>query len=108
MLTHLKNRGYLYAIFSAILFGISAPAAKFLLGKIDPWLLAGLFYLGSGVGIIFVLALQSLFVQKSVQEASLKKTDLKWLAAATLSGGIIGPVLLMFALVNMGAASTSL
>ena len=39
-------------IASAALFGASTPFAKFLLGEgISPWLLAGLLYLGSGIGL---------------------------------------------------------
>lgn len=36
---------------AAVLFGLSAPAAKLLAGTVDPWLLAGLLYLGSGIGL---------------------------------------------------------
>jgi drug/metabolite transporter (DMT)-like permease len=40
------------AIASAALFGTSTPLAKLLLGDgVDPWLLAGLLYLGSGLGL---------------------------------------------------------
>ena len=39
------------ALASAALFGTSTPLAKLLLGGgVDPWLLAGLLYLGSGLG----------------------------------------------------------
>ena len=43
--------GILYALASAALFGASAPFAKILLGNVSPWLLAGLLYLGSGLGL---------------------------------------------------------
>ena len=40
------------ALVSAALFGASTPLAKLLLGAgTDPWLLAGLLYLGSGIGL---------------------------------------------------------
>ena len=39
------------ALAAAALFGFSAPAAKLLAGSVDPWLLAGLLYLGSGIGL---------------------------------------------------------
>src|SRR5207237_767919 len=40
------------ALLSAGLFGISMPLAKVLLGEgVSPWLLAGLLYLGSGLGL---------------------------------------------------------
>ena len=44
------------ALGSAALFGASTPLAKLLLGGgVDPWLLAGLLYLGSGVGLALAL-----------------------------------------------------
>jgi drug/metabolite transporter (DMT)-like permease len=55
-----RNLGYLYAILAAILFGASTPATKVLLGKIDSWLLAGLLYLGSAIGLIIVFGIQTL------------------------------------------------
>ena len=39
------------ASIAAALFGLSTPAAKLLLSLTDPWLLAGLLYLGSGLGL---------------------------------------------------------
>lgn len=43
------------AIASAALFGASTPLAKALLGGgASPWLLAGLLYLGSGVGLAII------------------------------------------------------
>ena len=43
--------GAALALASAILFGASTPIAKLLLGDgVSPWLLAGLLYLGSGIG----------------------------------------------------------
>jgi hypothetical protein len=39
------------ALTSALLFGASTPAAKALLGEIDPWLLAGILYLGCGIAL---------------------------------------------------------
>jgi hypothetical protein len=55
------------AIASAALFGASTPFAKLLLGDgISPWLLAGLLYLGSGVGLAsYILdAIQSVSHQR--------------------------------------------
>ncbi len=94
--------GILYALGSAALFGISAPLAKILLGDISPWLLAGLLYLGSGLG----LAMARLFHRGN--EAGLRRTDLPWLAAAVISGGIAGPVLLLVGLAQSSASEASL
>lgn len=43
--------GVLAALGSAFLFGAGTPLAKSLLDAISPWMLAGLLYLGSGVGL---------------------------------------------------------
>jgi drug/metabolite transporter (DMT)-like permease len=94
--------GIVYALLSAVLFGLSAPLAKLLLGDVSPWLLAGLLYLGSGLG----LACLRLFWHRS--ETGLQRADLPWLAAAVLSGGMVAPVLLLFGLQQSAAAQTSL
>jgi len=46
----LRNTGVQVALVSAVLFGAITPLAKLLLGDISPWMLAGLIYLGSGLG----------------------------------------------------------
>src|SRR5882757_6012305 len=46
----MNTRPIVYALLSALLFGISTPAAKVLLGLSNPAILAGLFYCGAGLG----------------------------------------------------------
>jgi hypothetical protein len=43
------------ALLAAALFGATSPLAKALLGSLSPFLLAGLFYLGSGTGLAAVI-----------------------------------------------------
>src|SRR5205814_8105196 len=96
------------ALLSAGLFGISMPLAKVLLGEgVSPWLLAGLLYLGSGLGLA-VLQLARKAAGASLAEAPLRRADLPWLALVVLSGGILGPVLLMFGLATTAASTASL
>lgn len=96
------------ALASAALFGASTPLAKLLLGDgLDPWLLAGLLYLGSGLGLGLVhLTRGALGVPAA--EAPLRRADLRWLALVVLSGGMIGPVLLMLGLATTAASSAAL
>jgi drug/metabolite transporter (DMT)-like permease len=92
------------AILSAVLFGASTPLAKLLLGAgASPWLLAGLLYLGSGIGLS-LLAL----VRRGGHEAPLRRGDLGWLALVVLTGGAIGPVLLMLGLKTTPASAAAL
>ena len=96
------------ALLSAALFGTSTPFAKVLLGEgVSPWLLAGLLYLGSGVGLAVLQAARKVSGAALV-EAPLRRADLPWLALVVLSGGIIGPVLLMLGLATTAASTASL
>ena len=99
--------GVSFAMLAAVLFGASTPFSKILLGKTEPVMLAGLLYLGSGIG----LTIWSRFRSQSkagTGEAQLKRSDISWLAGAILAGGIIGPVLLMVGLAITAASSASL
>ena len=97
------KRGGLMALASAVLFGISTPAAKVLIQGVHPLMLAGLLYLGSGVGLS-VLRLAGL---KS-QAVNLQRRDLPWLLASVLFGGLLAPALLMFGLSQTTGAAASL
>jgi drug/metabolite transporter (DMT)-like permease len=92
------------ALLSAALFGVSTPAAKALLGEISPTILAGIFYCGAGIGIAVLRRVRA----NAGGEASLNRTELPWLGAAILSGGVIGPLLLMTGLSMTDAAAASL
>ena len=48
----LSNPGVRAALAAAVLFGAGTPIAKLLLGTVSPWILAGLLYCGSGVGLL--------------------------------------------------------
>lgn len=96
------------ALLSALLFGASTPLAKLLLRDIDPWMLAGLLYLGSGLGLIAVRSLVRVLGSGARSEAAIRGGGWMWLALAILSGGIIAPVLLMVGLAHTAASSAAL
>ena len=95
------------ALAAALLFGASTPFAKILLGTIEPWMMAGLLYLGAGLGLAVVHALRAP-LRLPTSEAPLRRTEVPWLAAVALAGGVIGPLLLMFGLARTAASSASL
>lgn len=103
------NKGIFYALCAAALFGASTPFSKLLVGQVAPVTLAGLLYLGSGLGLL-VWFLVRLVVARGEEGASalVKKADVPWLAGAILFGGIAGPVLLMVGLIGTPASSASL
>ena len=99
--------GVPFALASAVLFGASAPFAKLLLGSSDPQLLAGLLYLGAGIGLAIWQAGRSA-LGLGASEAPLRRGDAPWLIAIVVFGGVVGPLFLMLGLVRTSAASGSL
>jgi len=96
------DAGVASALGAAFLFGAGTPLAKLLLDDVGPRMLAGLFYWGSGLG---------LSIYRIVSRAApvkLPRGEAKWLAGATLAGGVVGPVLLMTGLTSMPASGASL
>ena len=105
----MNHHAAVLALLSAALFGVSTPAAKALLGSIDPAVLAGLLYSGAGIGIAVLRRVaKPLAFPKAAIETPLGRGDLPWLAGAIVAGGIIGPVLLMIGLSRTDAAAASL
>ena len=96
------------ALIAAALFGASTPVAKRLLDDIDPVLLAGLLYLGSGLGLSLAKVVRRRTRAGRAGEAALHRRDWPWLAVAVVAGGVVAPVLLMQGLARSGAASTAL
>jgi drug/metabolite transporter (DMT)-like permease len=80
------------ALASAVLFGVSAPLSKLMLGTVAPQLLAGLLYLGAGIGLAIV----------HLGRAALN------IPAPEAPGGVLGPFLLMLGLNQTSASSGSL
>ena len=100
--------GVLFALLAAVLFGASTPFSKTLLKEVDPILLAGLLYLSAGSGLTIWRWFRLRLGSDASREANLTRIDLPWLAGATLSGGIIGPALLMVGLAQTPASTASL
>jgi drug/metabolite transporter (DMT)-like permease len=100
----MMNPNILSAIGAAILFGASTPTAKLLVGDTSPLLLAGLLYLGSGIG----LAVTRVIRDRGWQPSGISRKEWPWLLAAIFFGGVLGPVALMFGLTNTSGSTASL
>lgn len=98
----LRQPGVMAALGAALLFGAGTPLAKLLLKSIDPWLLAGLLYLGSGVGLTVYR-----WLARS-ERVRMARGEILWFVGAIAAGGVAAPVLLMFGLVRMPASGASL
>lgn len=98
------SNSILYALGAAVLFGASTPFAKLLGLDMPPVLLAGLLYLGSGVG----LTITRLIRDRGWQAAGLSASQWPWLMSAIVFGGVLGPVSLMFGLTLTSGTTASL
>jgi len=94
--------GPLLATLSAVLFGISPVLCKLVIGEMSPVLLAGLLYLGSGIGLSFVLLRQRINIIHETR--SISRLHRFKLLGAVLAGGIIAPVCLVYG-IKYGKAS---
>jgi len=98
----MKRQGLHSAILSAVLFGMSPVACKFVVGDMPSSLLAGLLYLGSGLGLTLVVLRQRLPVYQIL--GSLSRRQWAYLAGAIVSGGVAAPLFLAYG-IRMGTAS---
>jgi drug/metabolite transporter (DMT)-like permease len=101
------DRGVAAAIGAAILFGLSTPLAKTLVGDMPPLLLAGLLYMGSGLGLAALL-IGRVVTGGRTSITWPRGTDLWWLLGAIAAGGVLGPYLLMAGLRITDSASATL
>jgi drug/metabolite transporter (DMT)-like permease len=97
-------KGAGFALMAAALFGASTPLAKLVIGDVGPLMVAGLLYLGAGVG----LAAYRVFAMQATTEAKLSRSDMPWLIGAIVFGGLLGPALLMVGLASTSAGTASL
>jgi drug/metabolite transporter (DMT)-like permease len=102
----LNARHYALALAAAGFFGASFPLSKLLLQDLGPVGLAGLLYLGCGLG---VGALRLIISSRAPRrEATLKKSDLGWVVGVVLAGGVAGPILLLLGLSRTSAHVSAL
>jgi drug/metabolite transporter (DMT)-like permease len=111
-----RTRGAAMGLGSAALFGVSAPVAKSLLLTSGPLTLAALLYLGAGLGLLLLAPLwprPGRIRGRAVgavrrAEAPLGASDLPLILGGVVTGGILGPLLLMVGLQRVSAVSGSL
>lgn len=96
------KQGIHTALLSAILFGISPVACKAMTGEMPPALLAGLLYLGSGLGLAGVVLRQRTPVFTALH--SLSGRQWLHLGGAIVSGGVLAPLFLAYG-IRFGSAT---
>jgi drug/metabolite transporter (DMT)-like permease len=105
--------GYVAAVVSAILFGVSATLNKIALENVNPTIIAGMIYFVAGV-FLFAVHLSPLCnkiltkLDSSETETKITKQDFKSLAFVIVCGSIIAPLLLLNGLNQTTAINVSL
>lgn len=77
----LSRPGVTAALGAAFLFGCGTPLAKWLRVSVDPWMLVGLLYLGSGTGLLLY------HLARRIPSAKLPRHEWPWLVGAVVAGG---------------------
>lgn len=97
-----KKQAIFYAVLAAALYAINAPVSKLLLTLIPSTMMAGLLYLGAGIGM---LILEKWGRKK--EEQPLTRKELPYTAAMVILD-IAAPIFLMIGLTRCSAANASL
>ncbi len=101
-----KAAAMLFALLAAALYALNAPLSKLLLKSISPTMLAGLLYLGAGVGMAAVMLGKKIGRVKE-DLPLLSKSDLPFTVAMVVLD-IAAPIFLMYGISLTTAANASL
>jgi drug/metabolite transporter (DMT)-like permease len=105
--------GYVAAVVSAVLFGVSSTLNKIALENVNPTVIAGMIYFVAGV-FLFAIHLSPLCkkiltkLDSSKTETKITNKDYKTLAFVIICGSIIAPLLLLNGLSQTTAINASL
>lgn len=92
-------------LLSAFLFGLATPVSKMLLVELNPFLLAGLLYVGAALGVTPLLLREKNRYPITVRVAT---RQLGYTIGAVFSGGFLGPIFLLAGLQLTQAGSVSI
>lgn len=99
-----KVKYIIFAILAAAFYAINMPFSKMLLEYIPSTLLAGLLYLGAGIGIAIIYLIKRKNINK---EDKLGRSDLPYTIGMVILD-IIAPILLLYGLSQTNSSTSSL
>ena len=99
------NKAIFYAILAASLYALNAPVSKLLLKDVPPTMMAGMLYLGAGIGMTLMGLVRSK-TGNGKQEMQLTKKDLPYTLGMVILD-IAAPIFLMIGLTRTTAANAS-
>ena len=97
-----RRRGIVCALLAAAFYALNAPAAKLLLGRVEPTMLAALLYLGCGAGMAALGA-----ARRNRPQEGLTRRELPYVVAM-VALDVAAPIALMLGLSLSDSASVSL
>lgn len=95
-----------FAILAAALYAINVPLSKLILEYVDATMMAGLLYLGAGIGMLLYVGSLKL-LKKNNDKESLTRQELPYVIAMVVLD-IIAPILLMLGITKTNSANVSL
>ena len=102
----MKKMAIIFALLAASFYALNAPFSKLLLDNIPSTILAGLLYLGAGIGMSIVYFVRKRFV-KNDREKSLDKNDFKYVIMMILLD-ILAPIMLLLSLKSSNSETIAL
>lgn len=103
----MRDKKYIFfAILAAALYAINIPLADLLLKNISPTMMAGLLYLGAGIGMLIVGIIKNK-ISKEKKELHLSKEEMPYIVGMILLD-ILAPICLMIGIKMSVAANVSL
>ena len=102
----MKKLAIVFALLAACFYALNAPLSKLLLDNIPSTFLAGLLYLGAGLGMSIVYLFRKRFI-KIEKEKSLDKRDLKYVIMMILLD-ILAPIMLLLSLKSSNSETIAL
>ncbi len=101
-----KQTAIILALLAAALYAINIPFSKLLLARVEPTMLAGLLYIGAGLGVGGLMLLKKA-AGKAETVDYLEKQDLPY-TVAMVALDIAAPIFLMYGISRTNAANVSL
>lgn len=106
MIKSTKNYGIFFALLSALLYALSVPFSKIFLQYIPSTMMAGLLYIGAGIGMGAIFLFRK-FSGNETSEENFSKKDFPYVFGMIILD-IAAPISLMFGLERCSAANASL
>ena len=101
-----KNTATFFAILAAALYAVNIPISKILLQYVDPTMMAGLLYIGAGLGMV-IYEMTKKSMGKATKKEPLTKKELPYTIGMVVLD-IIAPILLMYGISRTTSANVSL